>query len=109
RELDDLREMQRLALASVGDLRAAREPVGDDQRVRAGGPDLGEQHAFPGLDRDLVLVAGLVAERSSEPTASRVEHSMVEAEDVEDLFVAARVRGRALMAVQVHEGALLER
>jgi hypothetical protein len=64
-----------------------------------------QQRLLAGLDRHLVALAGVVAERAGQPAAAVVEHLVVEPEPVEHPLVAARVARRPLVAVHVHQRA----
>src|SRR5689334_4836187 len=60
--LQDLREVERRLAAAVLDLRAAAEAVADDEGARLGLAERRHQHPLGRLHRDLVVLAGLVAE-----------------------------------------------
>src|SRR5437773_3506951 len=56
RNLQHLRDMQRLAIGSLPDLFTATEAVCDDERVLCGTPNLGKKHLLAARDGDIVMI-----------------------------------------------------
>src|SRR5581483_9658883 len=107
-ELHDLRDVQRLAADALLDLRLAREPVGDDERLAVRLAHLREERALAARLRDLV-VAGLVAPRSRHAAAAAVEDLDLDPHRLEQLLLRLDPARRLVVAVAVQERAAPER
>jgi len=83
RHLEDLGEVQGLAVGALGDLFAATEAVGDDQAVGGSTADGGEEFEFTDGHGNVVFVA-LEAERAGHTAASGGGLAEVDAETAQD-------------------------
>ena len=54
--MQDFGEVQRVTIGALGDLLAATETVGDDERFRSSGADRGEQLEFADVLRNCVFL-----------------------------------------------------
>src|SRR5919198_526103 len=88
---DYLREVQRPAARRVGDLLGAAEAVGDYERLRVCSADGREEHALSRLHRDVVVLAGLVAERARQSAAAGIDGLELEAEPGQDGFLVVEL------------------
>src|SRR5688572_21561776 len=94
--------MERTAAGRLGDLLAAAEPVGDDERVGRGLPDLGKEDPLADREGD-VVVRLLEAERARHPATAGVRDREVEADPRERAAVGLDAEERPLVAVELNE------
>ena len=101
--------MQRVALRAVVDLVAAGGAVGDDQRVRVGLADGGQQRKLAHRQRDVDGV-GAIAERARHAAAAQLHGlDFSSGTSLQDALDRADHAERLLVAMAVHQRALRER
>src|SRR5437773_534622 len=81
--LNHLGQVNALAAGALFDLGPATEPVGHDERVLVGIPDLGKDDSLPCRLGHAVLLASLEPEAAGHPATAGVRDTVVEAEAVE--------------------------
>src|SRR5437868_717653 len=94
--------MQCAPSRAVGDLLAAAEAIGENERRQRRILHLGKELAFSAGHRDLI-VALLEAERAGHAAAPGVEHAAVEAELFEETLLGAGSGQGLLVAVHLDE------
>src|SRR5690349_3187855 len=95
--------MEGLAAGELGDLLAAGEAIGDDERVGAGAADGGQERALSDPNRDVVVVL-LETEGAGHAAAAGVEDFEVEAEAAQERFLGVHRQDSLLLAMALDEG-----
>src|SRR6185369_18063481 len=101
--LQDLCEVQRLAVRALLDLLPAAEAVGDDERVARRRAHRRQQHPLADAHRDLVVVA-IEAERAGHAAAAGVELLEVETDLLQHRLFRLELHDRLVMAMSLYDG-----
>src|SRR5215470_2491326 len=105
--LENLRQMQGLAVSGLGDLSAAAKAIRYDERLLVGLAYGWEQCMLANGQRHIV-VAGLKAKRTSHAATPGVEHLIVETKLGEPLGLRVHAHDGLVMAVAVHDRLALQ-
>src|SRR5436190_18651309 len=100
--------MKRPATGGLGDLFAAAEAVGHDERIAGSVPYAGQQPLLADCLRDVVVVA-FETERPRHTAAAGVENLIVESHTIEYAPVGVHAEDRLVMTVAVDKRFTLKR
>jgi hypothetical protein len=107
RHLQDLGQMQRVAICTLSDLFAAAEAIGDYEPVSRGFADGGEKFEFADRDRNLIFL-GLETKRAGHPAATGGGALEVDAQAAQDGLLGSHLHDGFVMAVAVEERLTVE-
>ena len=105
--LEDLRQVQGLAVGGLGNLLAATKAVRDDERLLVSLAH-GREQLMLAYGQRHVVVAGLKAKGTGHTAAPGVEHLIVETEPGEHLGFSVHAHDGLAMAVSVHDRLALQ-
>src|SRR5438270_1840243 len=99
--------MERVAIRALGNLLAAAEPVGDDERLRGSLPNCGKQFQFANRDRHLVLLF-FKPERTRHSAAPRSRRGKIYAHLPQDRLFIVHLHNGFVMAMSMNDGLRLQ-